>query len=179
MRGGRTRRDEQKRDKTTPVGCYRRVMIVLAFQLLSDLALKALQPLCPIPAPACAPPALCHLLGHGTGAVRRGRGVGRAGQAVGGRCGSWGLWWGFLVAHPTAAPLAVAVMLRSEIWSPLGDEVPPPTGRVLEQGRLQGAAASPDALKLGHPEGKHTSCTSCSSRSGFLGAWMERLHSCW
>lgn len=100
VRGGRTRRDEQKRDETIPVGCYRRVMIVLAFQLLSDLALKAPQPLCPVPAAARAPPALCHLLGRGMGAVRRGRGVGCAGQAVGGRCGSWGLWWGFLVAHP-------------------------------------------------------------------------------
>lgn len=32
--GARTRQDERKRDKMTPVRCYRRVVIVLAFQLL-------------------------------------------------------------------------------------------------------------------------------------------------
>lgn len=40
-----TRRNEQKRDETTFVRCYRRVMIVLAFQLLSEATLKTPQPL--------------------------------------------------------------------------------------------------------------------------------------
>lgn len=81
---------------------------------------------------------------------------------------------------PTAAPLAEAVMLRGEICSPLGDDQrSPPPGCVVERGRLQGAAASPDAPKLGHPKGKRASCTSCSCKSGLLGAWLERLHSCW
>lgn len=49
----RTRRNEQKRDETTFVGCSRGVMIVLALQLLSDAALKAPQPL---PRPPPPPP---------------------------------------------------------------------------------------------------------------------------
>lgn len=40
-----TRRNEQKRDETTFVRCYRQVMIVLAFQLLSEATLKTPQPL--------------------------------------------------------------------------------------------------------------------------------------
>lgn len=52
---------------------------------------------------------------------------------------------------PTAAPLAVAAMLRSEIWSPLGDEVPLPPGTCPGAGEVAGSSCIPRHPKIGAP----------------------------